>query len=112
MKKYKSSKKMKGEDVNEWSNDINVPVLTKKPGVGIREYPTKEKLDGYGHDDFDDVETEKKYKKPSSKAIKAAGHEMKKNPPAILAKTAKKFGKEVAGKQKIAILLSKARKGG
>lgn len=49
---------------------------------------------------------------PSHSKIEAAGHEMKENPPKQLAKTAKKFGKKRARKQKIAIMLSKARKGG
>ena len=48
---------------------------------------------------------------PRSSAIEHAGHEMKVNPPRQLAKTAKKFGKKRAQKQKIAIMLSKARKG-
>jgi hypothetical protein len=38
----------------------------------------------------------------------AAFHEMKKNPPAILAKTAKKSGAAQANKQRIAIALSKS----
>lgn len=50
-------------------------------------------------------------KMPSHEAVKKAGHEVKENPPAILAKTAKKKGKKAARKQKIAIMLSKARKG-
>jgi hypothetical protein len=37
---------------------------------------------------------------------------MKSNPPSILAKTAQKFGPARAKKQKVAILLSKARKEG
>jgi len=48
---------------------------------------------------------------PKKSAIEAAGHEMKENPPKQLAKTEKKFGKKKAKKQKIAIMLSKARKG-
>ena len=40
------------------------------------------------------------------------GKEMKKNPPKILAKTAKKKGKKQAEKQRVAILLSKARRAG
>lgn len=43
--------------------------------------------------------------------VKRAFDEMKKNPPRILAKTKKKFGAEKAGKQKVAIAMSKARKG-
>lgn len=49
---------------------------------------------------------------PSKSAVKKAGHEMKVNPPAILAKTKKKKGKAASQKQKIAIMLSKARKQG
>jgi len=44
--------------------------------------------------------------------LERIGHELKVNPPKVLAKTAKKFGKKKAGKQRIAILLSKARKTG
>ncbi len=50
-------------------------------------------------------------KMPPRAAVAAAGHEMKANPPAILAQTAKKKGKKAAQRQKIAIMLSKARKG-
>ncbi len=53
--------------------------------------------------------TQKQY--PSKGKIESAGHEMKVNPPAILSKTKKKFGAKAAKKQKIAIMLSKARKG-
>ncbi len=48
---------------------------------------------------------------PAKSKIEAAGHEMKVNPPAILAQTRKKKGKKAAQKQKIAIMLSKARRG-
>lgn len=48
---------------------------------------------------------------PSKAKIEEAGHEIKVNPPAILAKTKKKSGKEQARKQAVAIMLSKARKG-
>lgn len=44
--------------------------------------------------------------------LSRVGKEIKKNPPAILAKTAAKSGAKQAGKQKVAILLSKARKAG
>lgn len=50
-------------------------------------------------------------KRPPARAIEEAGHEMKKNPPKQLKKTAKKFGKKRARKQAVAIMLSKARKG-
>lgn len=49
---------------------------------------------------------------PSKPSIQKAGHEMKENPPKQLAKTARKFGKKKAKKQKIAIMLNKARSGG
>lgn len=49
---------------------------------------------------------------PSKSAIERAGHEMKVNPPKQLAKTAKKFGKADAKRQRVAIMLSKARKSG
>ncbi len=48
---------------------------------------------------------------PARGAIATAGHEMKANPPAQLAKTKKKFGKKRARAQKVAIMLNKARKG-
>lgn len=51
-------------------------------------------------------------KYPSKGAIQAAGHEIKQNPPKILAHTARKFGKVDAKKQRVAIMLSKARKSG
>ena len=50
-------------------------------------------------------------KYPPKAAIERAGHEMKVNPPKQLAKTAKKFGAADAKKQRVAIMLSKARKG-
>jgi transposase len=50
-------------------------------------------------------------KYPSASKIEAAGHELKVNPPKQLAKTAKKFGKADAERQRVAIMLSKARKG-
>jgi len=52
--------------------------------------------------------------KPSKtkKLIESAGHEMKENPPKILAKTAKKKGAAQANKQRVAIMLSKARAAG
>lgn len=48
---------------------------------------------------------------PSKGRIEAAGREIKEDPPAILAKTARKKGKAAAHKQKVAIMLSKARRG-
>ena len=44
--------------------------------------------------------------------LEAIGHELKVNPPKILAHTAKKFGRADAEKQRKAILLSKARRAG
>lgn len=49
---------------------------------------------------------------PPKASIEEAGHELKKNPPAQLEKTAKKFGKKRAKKQKIAMMLNKARSEG
>lgn len=51
-------------------------------------------------------------KKKNKKILKSVGKEIKQNPPRVLAKTAKKSGKAQADKQKVAILLSKARKAG
>lgn len=44
--------------------------------------------------------------------LNSVGQEMKTNPPAILAKTRTKQGPAMANKQRVAILLSKARKAG
>lgn len=44
-------------------------------------------------------------------AVEAAFHEVKHNPPAIVAKTRKKKGAKRARAQEIAIALSKARRG-
>ena len=44
--------------------------------------------------------------------LESVGHELKTNPPKQLAKTARKFGKKDANRQRVAILLSKARKAG
>lgn len=49
---------------------------------------------------------------PSKRIIADAGKEISENPPSQLAKTAAKFGPERAKKQRVAILLSKARKRG
>ena len=54
---------------------------------------------------------------PTGKARKSAiledvGHEIKENPPKILAQTAQKFGPARAAKQRVAILLNKARRSG
>lgn len=76
----------KSKSTSEWDNPRNSPILSRKPGVGSREYPSKSK-------------------------IESAGHEMKANPPRQLAETAKKFGRARARKQKVAMMLAKARKG-
>lgn len=47
----------------------------------------------------------------SRAAIEAAFHEVKHNPPKVLAKTRKKSGAKRARAQEIAIALSKARRG-
>lgn len=49
---------------------------------------------------------------PKKTVLQSIGHELKKNPPAALAKTRRKFGAARAEKQRKAILLSKARKAG
>lgn len=46
---------------------------------------------------------------PTKKIIEGVGQEMKSNPPSQLAKTAAKFGPAIAKKQRVAILLSKAK---
>lgn len=51
----------------------------------------------------------KKVPNKNRRLLKAAGDEMKKTPPAILAKTKRKSGAAQAEKQRVAILLSKAR---
>ena len=48
----------------------------------------------------------------SKDIVEDVGHELKVNPPRILAKTTRKFGHQRAEKQRVAILLSKARKAG
>lgn len=53
----------------------------------------------------------KRQSKSRSK-LRAIGHELKVNPPRQLAKTKRKFGAKDANKQRVAILLSKARKAG
>ena len=50
--------------------------------------------------------------KRSARILSGIGSELKDNPPAILAKTRRKKGVGVADKQRVAILLSKARKAG
>jgi len=48
---------------------------------------------------------------PSEARLEAAGSEMKANPPSVLATTRRKFGAERAEKQRVAILMNKARRG-
>jgi hypothetical protein len=48
----------------------------------------------------------------TKRKLQAAGREMRDNPPAILAKTRRKFGAERAEAQRKAILISKARRSG
>lgn len=45
----------------------------------------------------------------SSQILTGIGKELKRNPPAILAKTRRKKGEAAAEKQRVAILLNKAR---
>jgi hypothetical protein len=51
-------------------------------------------------------------KKKTARLVDAAGKEIKNNPPKILARTARKLGAKQAAKQKVAIMLSKARAAG
>lgn len=51
-------------------------------------------------------------KSKASKILSSVGRELKKNPPKVLAKTRRKKGAKAAKKQRVAILLSKARKRG
>lgn len=44
--------------------------------------------------------------------LRAVGRELKTNPPAVLARTRRKRGRKAAEKQRVAILLAKARKRG
>ena len=44
--------------------------------------------------------------------LQSVGHELKTDPPRILSHTRKKFGAKQADKQRVAILLNKARKRG
>ena len=53
-----------------------------------------------------------KHDKYSATMMESIGHEMKVNPPKILAKTRKRSGVKRAEKQRVAILLSKARRRG
>lgn len=48
----------------------------------------------------------------SRNILESVGRELKDNPPAVLAKTRSKKGSGAANKQRVAILLSKARKDG
>lgn len=48
-------------------------------------------------------------KNKTKKILQSVGKELKNNPPRVLAKTKKKSGAKQAGKQRVAILLSKAR---
>jgi hypothetical protein len=54
----------------------------------------------------------RKAKKKTARLVEAVGHEIKQNPPKVLAKTARKSGAKRANKQRIAIMLSKARAAG
>lgn len=48
----------------------------------------------------------------TARILSSVGHELKENPPRIVLKTQRKKGKEAANKQRVAILLNKARKRG
>lgn len=53
-----------------------------------------------------------KHKTRTARILANVGSELKLNPPGILAKTRRKKGKDAAAEQRVAILLSKARKRG
>ena len=53
-----------------------------------------------------------KYASKTSDILEDVGHELKSNPPSIVASTRRKFGPERARKQTVAILLSKSRRMG
>ncbi len=48
----------------------------------------------------------------SARILSSVGRELKRNPPAILAKTRRKKGARAANRQRVAILLNKARERG
>ena len=48
----------------------------------------------------------------TKRILQSVGHELKKKPPKILAKTRRKKGKAAAERQRVAILRAKARKRG
>ena len=48
----------------------------------------------------------------SARILKSVSHEVKENPPAVLASTRRKFGADRAEAQRTAIILNKARKRG
>ena len=54
----------------------------------------------------------KKKQSYSTSVLESVGNELKENPPKILARTRARFGVKRAEKQRVAILLSKARKRG
>lgn len=54
----------------------------------------------------------KRQQTKTKRILARVGHELKKKPPRILAKTRRKKGKAAAEKQRVAILLAKARKRG
>lgn len=71
--------------------------MKKKNGVEIGQDEDKARKPMFG-------------KRPAVRAIEEAGHEIKMHPPRQLKKSAKKFGKKRARAQKVAMMLSKARK--
>lgn len=62
----------KSKSVSEWDNPKNVPVLTKHPGVGHREYPSKQKLEGFGHENIPPAPGGKKFGRAKSRKHAAA----------------------------------------
>lgn len=76
-----------------------------KNGVSISEFDNKSSFDTKK-----DSGGKRSGSYPKESAIEHSGHELKKNPPKILSRTSKKFGRAKARKQRIAIMLNKARK--
>ncbi len=73
----------KGKSTSEWDNPKNSPILTKKPGVGVREYATAAKPSYGSHAEAS--------QSPKSKSIQ--------------------FGRGKKRQKKAAEILAKARKG-
>ncbi len=73
----------KGKSTSEFDNPINVPTLSRKPGVGVREFPSKVNAEYGKHHEASQA--------PKSKSIQ--------------------FGRGKKRQKKAAEILAKARKG-